>query len=161
MTDTYCWSTHLWQFMSKWITFRQFPFASSSWLGLFTPAAGPPTADPTDDRHGVIVPSNLQGVPVWDEGQPAVLSLQGHLKCHEALQVRVTVEVRMTTITVRSFSEFISSMHTSNINFKLLATSLCLKLTLFSCPVELVCLRIRWGYPKRRDGEGDSPLLGG
>lgn len=82
--------------MSKLLTFRQFPFASGSWLWLLTPDGGPSTADPTDDRHGVIVSSNLQGVPVWDEGQPAVLSLQGHLKRHESLQVHVTVEVRMS-----------------------------------------------------------------
>lgn len=78
--------------MSKLLTFRQFPFASSSWLGLLTPD-GPSTADPTDDRHGVVIPSSLQGVPVRDEGQPAVLSLQGHLKRHESLQIHVTVEV--------------------------------------------------------------------
>ncbi|KAG7223273.1 hypothetical protein INR49_015629, partial [Caranx melampygus] len=63
-----------------------FPFASSGRFGLLAPDGGPPTADPTDDRHGVIVSSSLQGVPVGDEGQPAVLSLQGHLKRHESLQ---------------------------------------------------------------------------
>lgn len=84
------------------LTFRQFPFASSGWLGLLTPG-GASTADPTDDRHGVIIPASLQGVPVWDERQPAVLSLQGHLNRHESLQVHVTVTVSGYK-SVRTFS---------------------------------------------------------
>lgn len=44
-------------------TFWQFPFISSGRFGLFTPA-GPSAAEPTDDRHGVIIASKLQGVPV-------------------------------------------------------------------------------------------------
>lgn len=90
------------------LTFRQFSFASSGRFGLLTPDGGPSTADPADDRHGVIVPSCLQGIPVRDEWQPAVLSLQGHLKCHESLQVHVTVEVRMTG-DVRAFQRLIWS----------------------------------------------------
>lgn len=97
----------------EWLTFRQFSFASCSWLGLLTSDGGPPTADPTDDRHGIIIPSSLQGVPVGDEGQPAVLSLQSHLKRHESLQVHVTVEVRMTTVST-FFESLISSVLTTS-----------------------------------------------
>lgn len=75
------------------LTFRQFPFAGCGRLGLLTPDGRPSTADAADDRHGVIITSDLQGVPVRDEGQPAVLSLQGHLKRHESLQIHVTVQV--------------------------------------------------------------------
>lgn len=32
------------------------------------------------------------------------------------------------------------------------------KLTLFSCPVELIYWRTRSGYPKRLNGEADPPL---
>lgn len=43
---------------SQILTFGQFPFICSGGLGLFAPA-GTSTADPTDDRHGVIVTSHL------------------------------------------------------------------------------------------------------
>lgn len=46
------------------LTFRQFPFAGCARLGLLTPDGRSSTADAADDRHGVIITSDLQGVPV-------------------------------------------------------------------------------------------------
>lgn len=140
--------------MLIFLTFRQFPFARSGWLGLLTPDGGPSTADPTDDGHCVIVPSSLQGIPVGDEWQPAVLSLQSHLKCHETLQVHVTVEVRMKTV---SFSHCLTSIVFESKSLHILW----LRLTLFSCPVELVCWRTHSGYPKTLDSVVDPPPLEG
>lgn len=90
----------------KLLTFRQFSFACSGWFGLLAPDGGPPAADPADDRHGVIISSGLQGVPVCNEGHPAVLPLKSHLKRHESLQVHVTVGVR-GTVPVKAFSWFL------------------------------------------------------
>lgn len=89
----------------KLFTFRQFSFGCSSWFGLLAPDSGSPAADPADDRHGVIISSGLQGVPVCNEGHPAVLPLKSHLKCHESLQVHVTVGFR-GTVHVKAFSWF-------------------------------------------------------
>lgn len=86
------------------LTFRQFSFAGSGWLGFLTPDSGPSTADPTNYRHSVVVCSSLQRISVWDERQPAVFSLQGHLKCHESLQVHVTAKSEMT-VNIRVFLE--------------------------------------------------------
>lgn len=82
------------------LTFRQFPLSGAGWLGLLGPDAGTSAAVAADDRHGVVVPSGLQGVPVGDEGQPAVLSLQGHLEGHEPLQVEVTAGDRGPQINI-------------------------------------------------------------
>lgn len=77
-------------------TFWQLPLdgrsssCSSRGLGLFGANGGASAGVATHHWHSIVITTSLQGVPVGDEGEPAVLSLQCHLERHKALQVHVT-----------------------------------------------------------------------
>lgn len=79
-------------------TFWQLPLCcrssscSSRRLGLLGANGGASAGVATHHRHGIVITTSLQGIPVGDEGEPAVLSLQCHLERHEALQVHVAGE---------------------------------------------------------------------
>lgn len=65
-------------------TLRQFSLVGGRWFAPAT-AGGAPAAHAADDRQCIIISARLQGVPVGDERQPAIVPLQGHLKGHKPL----------------------------------------------------------------------------
>lgn len=79
-------------------TFWQLPLGcrgsgcGSRRFGLLGADWGASAGIATHHRHGVVITTGLQGIPVGDKGEPAVLSLQCHLERHEALQVHVAGE---------------------------------------------------------------------
>lgn len=125
----------------------------------------------THHRHCIVITTSLQGIPVGDEGEPAVLSLQCHLERHEALQVHVAGEkwevtqTRWTNSCIHAYREH--TLHTkpgahSNWRIKktLTSTTQCIRNTsCTSCHKHLLHWDTETSHPSAWQKNLHSPLV--